>query len=63
MKTTVGLTVVVVLLVMLLHSTGGGQDDGICAFLGEACNELQPAQGEAGLRWVNPRATRPSTTR
>src|SRR4029453_3081809 len=28
---------------------------GVCAFLGEVCHELQPgAQGEAGLRWVNP---------
>jgi hypothetical protein len=30
---------------------------GICAFLGEVCHELQPgAQGEAGLRWVNPKS-------
>ena len=59
MKTTVGLTVVVVLLVAGCSTTervAVKEEPGICAFLGEACNELQPgAKGEAGLRWVNPK--------
>jgi len=31
------------------------QQPSICAFLGEACNELKPgASGEASMRWVSP---------
>ena len=60
MKTTVGLTVVVVLLVTGCATTqrvAVKEHPGICAFLGEVCNELQPgARGEAGLRWVNPKS-------
>jgi hypothetical protein len=58
MKTAVGLTVVMVLLVTGCSTTqrvAVRDEPGICAFLGEVCHELQPgAQGEAGLRWVNP---------
>jgi hypothetical protein len=58
MKTAVGLTAVMVLLVTGCSTTQQvtvKDEPGICAFLGEVCHELQPgAQGEAGLRWVNP---------
>jgi Protein of unknown function (DUF3313) len=58
MKTAVGLIAVMVLLVMGCSTTqrvAVRDEPGICAFLGEVCHELQPgAQGEAGLRWVNP---------
>lgn len=58
MKTAVGLTAVMVLLVTGCSTTQRvtvRDEPGICAFLGEVCHELQPgAQGEAGLRWVNP---------
>jgi hypothetical protein len=60
MKTAVGLTAVMVLLVTGCSTTQQvtvKDEPGICAFLGEACHELQPgAQGEAGLRWVNPKS-------
>ena len=59
MKTTVGLPVVVVLLVMGCSTTqqvAVKEEPGICAFLGEACHQLQPgAKGEAVLRWVDPK--------
>jgi Protein of unknown function (DUF3313) len=57
-KTAVGLTAVMVLLVTGCSTTqqvAVKDQPAICAFLGEVCHELQPgAQGEAGLRWVNP---------
>ena len=60
MDTAVRLTVVMVLLVTGCSTTQQvtvRDEPGICAFLGEVCHELQPgAQGEAGLRWVNPRS-------
>jgi Protein of unknown function (DUF3313) len=60
MKTTVGLTAVMVLLVMGCSTSQQvtvKDEPGICTFLGEACHELRPgAQGEAGLRWVNPKS-------
>jgi hypothetical protein len=60
MKTAVGLTAVMVLLVTGCSTTQRvtvRDEPGICAFLGEVCHELQPgAQGEAGLRWVNPKS-------
>jgi hypothetical protein len=60
MKTAVGLTTVMVLLVTGCSTTqqvAVRDQPGICAFLGEVCHELQPgAQGEAGLRWVNPKS-------
>jgi hypothetical protein len=58
MNTAVGLTAVMVLLVTGCSTTqwvAVKDEPGICAFLGDVCHELQPgAQGEAGLRWVNP---------
>jgi hypothetical protein len=60
MKTAVGVTAVMVLLVTGCSTTqrvAVRDEPGICAFLGEVCHELQPgAQGEAGLRWVNPKS-------
>jgi hypothetical protein len=60
MKTAVGLTTVMVLLVTGCSTTqrvAVKDEPSICAFLGEVCHELQPgAQGEAGLRWVNPKS-------
>ena len=60
MKTAVGLTAVMILLVTGCSTTQQvtvTDEPGICAFLGEVCHELQPgAQGEAGLRWVNPKS-------
>ena len=60
MNTVVGLTAVLVLLVTGCATTqqvAVREEPGICAFLGEVCHELQPgAQGEAGLRWVNPKS-------
>jgi Protein of unknown function (DUF3313) len=60
MQTAVGLTAVMVLLVTGCSTTQQvtvRDEPGICAFLGDVCHELQPgAQGEAGLRWVNPKS-------
>ena len=58
MNTAVRLTAVMILFVAGCSTTQQvtvKDEPGICAFLGEVCHALQPgAQGEAGLRWVNP---------
>jgi hypothetical protein len=60
MKKAVGLTALMVLLGTGCSTTqqvAVKDQPAICAFLGEVCHELQPgAQGEAGLRWANPKS-------
>ena len=60
MRRVFGLMAVVLVLAMGCATTQRQQVEehpAICAFLGEACQELQPgASGQPSLRWVNPNA-------
>ena len=60
MRTMFGLTAVMLVLAMGCATTQRQEVEehpAICAFLGEACQELQPgASGQPSLRWVNPNA-------
>ncbi len=59
MKIALGIAAMVVLLVSACATTKqvAVQDQpAVCGFLGDVCRELKPGQeGEAGLRWVNPK--------
>jgi hypothetical protein len=60
MKTVFAIAAVVVLLAAGCSTTTQMKVEdqpAVCGFLGDSCKELKPgAEGEAGLRWVNPKA-------
>ena len=60
MRTVLGLPAVILVLATGCATTqrvAVEQQPAVCGFLGESCNELKKGgEGQAGLRWVNPRA-------
>jgi Protein of unknown function (DUF3313) len=60
MKFSLGIAAVVVLLATGCATTekvAVKDQPAVCGFLGDVCNQLKPGEeGEAGMRWVNPKA-------